>query len=191
MKTAARRASRRLTVLPGTLELLHRHVDRLDLDVAHPDERVGDPFLHGRRDLRQDAAVHDGELELGASSAVLNLDAEPPRPLRNRAPSTDATARRTISVSAASLTRTEPLLSCTSTRLKSRPGSAAARRPPQGMTSSTRRCGTRRLSRSPAAPRASSGTPTISNSVNARKAPARSPARRLPSFTISFAISES
>src|SRR5438270_707674 len=51
------------------------------------------------------------------------------RPLRSRAPSTEATARRTISVSATSLTRTEPPLSWTRTRLTTnRPVPAAARR---------------------------------------------------------------
>ena len=171
MKTAARRASRRLMVLPGTLELLHRHVDRLDLDVAHRGRarrrpaparpprpragrcrtrrRAGAPRERGRPGARRRAA--GGPCATGR-----------PRPTRPR--------RRTISVSAASLTRTEPPLSCTSTRLKSRPAPAASRRPPRGMTSSTRRCGTRRCRGSRAAPRASSGTPTISNSLSARNA---------------------
>src|SRR5262249_59417187 len=75
MKTAARRASRRLIALLDTLERLHRHVDRLDLHLAHPRERVGHPLLHRRRRLGEDTAVRDGELKIGASAAVLDLHA--------------------------------------------------------------------------------------------------------------------
>src|SRR5437660_9113338 len=81
MNTAARRASLRLIPLARTVELLDGDVNRLDLDVAHPGERVGDPLLHCGGHLGEDAPVRDGELQLSASTAVLELDAEPPASL--------------------------------------------------------------------------------------------------------------
>src|SRR5213082_2403865 len=62
-------------------ELLHRDVHRLDLHVAHPRESVGDSLLHRSRHLRQDATVRHDELELGAGTSVLELDAQPPASL--------------------------------------------------------------------------------------------------------------
>src|SRR5207244_10540375 len=79
--TAARRASRRLMPLARPLELLHGHVDRLDLDVAHAGEGGCDPLLHGGRHLGEYTPVRDGELQLAAGAAVLQLDTEPPASL--------------------------------------------------------------------------------------------------------------
>ena len=52
-------------------QYLDRDVNRLDLDVAHAGQRVGDPLLHRRRHLRGGAAVLDRELQLGAGAAAL------------------------------------------------------------------------------------------------------------------------
>jgi hypothetical protein len=56
-------------------------VDHLDLDVAHPRQRVGHPFLHGGGDLRQHLAVRHHEPQIGAGARAFELDAQPPAPL--------------------------------------------------------------------------------------------------------------
>ena len=65
-----------------------------------------------RADLGEDAAVGDDELELGAGASVLELDAEPPAPLAQPRAVDRRDRPPTISLSAASLTRTEPPASC-------------------------------------------------------------------------------
>src|SRR6478609_769627 len=67
----------RSTLFPYTT-LFRSDVHRLDLDVAHPRQRVGDPLLHLAGDFGKDAAVRHRELQLGAGVSVLELDAEPP-----------------------------------------------------------------------------------------------------------------
>jgi hypothetical protein len=81
MKTAARRASRRLTTLPATFQVLHRHIDRLHLDLERAREQVGHTLLDRGGDLRKHAAVLDCELQIGARSASFELDTEPAAPL--------------------------------------------------------------------------------------------------------------
>ena len=192
MKTAARRASRRLIVLTGL-----GRAPRPSRRPPRPRRRTSassasrDAFLHGRADLGEDAAV--GDERAAARRARVRPSSSTPsrrRPLRSCAPSTDATARRRSRSARPRSRAPSRRRPATSTRLKCRPATAAARRPPRGRTSSTRRCGTRRCRGCRAARRASSAR-LRSRTRPARGARARSPGGGCRRRRSTFAISES
>src|SRR5256714_12201555 len=166
-------------------------MNRLDLDVAHARECVGDPFLHGGRHLGETAAVLDGELQLGAGAATLELDAEPATPLAQPG-SVDGSDRAPHDLGQRDLAHTHraaPLLD--EDAAHDEPASAGSRAPASSRKdveySPLRNSSLARISKSTARV---VGTPSISNSLSARRA--RSIASlRLASSTITFAMSES
>ena len=94
MKTAARRASRRLTgPAASAVELLHRRRRR-----RRPRRRTcrasasATRSCTARADLGHDPAVRDGELSSARARPSSSSTPSRRRPLRSRAPSTDATA---------------------------------------------------------------------------------------------------
>src|SRR5436853_6982413 len=166
-------------------------MNRLDLDVAHARECVGDPFLHGGRHLGETAAVLDGELQLGAGAATLELDAEPATALAQPG-SVDGSDRAPHDLRQRDLAdayRAGALLD--EDAAHDEPASAGSRAPASSRKdveySPLRNSSLSRMSRSTSRV---VGTPSISSSSNARSARAIA-RRRLPSRTTTFAISES
>ena len=189
MKTAARRASRRLIVLIA--DELH------DCDVDGVDLRRRTSARARRRPSPAPRATSGRTRPYGRETPARRARVRPRartqrrRRLRSRAPSTAATApshdlaQRGLAHAHRAAGRPE-----TSTRLTD-PASAGSRAPPpRGTTSSTRRCGTRRCRGCRAARRASSARPR-SRTRSGRGAPARSRGRGSRRRTISFAMSES